>query len=106
MNKTIIVTLTLTTIFCFVQFWKKRERAHEDRRRVLLDRWCRARGDRRDWEDENRFRPNFDDPEYQSLWNIEIGAEDLYLMHIKGRFPAVSWSDYCRLRDSTERAEM
>jgi hypothetical protein len=45
------------------------------------------------WKEEHPWL-NFEHPEYQELWEIEIGAEDLYLLSIKGAKPSTSWSEY------------
>jgi hypothetical protein len=64
---------------------------------LLRVKWQLARDRRKLWRDEHLSYFNHLDPEYVRLWEIEIGAEDLYLLHINRLINAgvaISWSDY------------
>lgn len=46
------------------------------------------------WRMDNPYA-NFYHPEYQRLWEIELGAEALYVMEAAAEFPEeVSWQEY------------
>jgi len=59
-----------------------------------MEKWKTAREKRLLWKDSHPWFYDFDDPEYQRLWEIEIGAGDLYLLSIGGISPGISWSDW------------
>jgi|GEM_PF-1593325 hypothetical protein len=74
---------------------------------LLRKKWKTARKERLLWRDEHWLNFNFDDPEYQRLWEIEIGAEDLYLIRINSvcHGASVSWQDYTHEREESEHQE-
>ena len=74
---------------------------------LLRLKWKTAREERLLWKDEHWLNFNFDDPEYQRLWEIEIGAEDLYLIWIDSvcHGASVSWHDYTHEREESEHQE-
>jgi hypothetical protein len=86
-------------IFALVQI-KKYATVRHDRYlaecNLDLEKWKTAREERKLWEDSHLSCFDFDDPDYQQLWNIEIGAEDLYLLQMsKTCYCAnISWEDY------------
>ncbi|MEN9524474.1 MAG: hypothetical protein RL536_543 [Candidatus Parcubacteria bacterium] len=61
-----------------------------------------AREKRLLWRDSNLSCYDFDHPEYQELWEMEIGAEDIYLLSINGLVHGMSWADYCHERQEFE----
>ncbi len=66
----------------------------DSKRSLLIKRWKLAREERIEWRESYGWM-DFNHPEYQRLWEIEIGAEDLYLLYNKGISYGISWSDYC-----------
>jgi uncharacterized small protein (DUF1192 family) len=67
-----------------------------------MEKWKTAREERIAWQERYQWL-GFDHPEYQKLWEIEIGAEDLYLLSIGGISPGISWSDWRFERRKAER---
>lgn len=86
---------------------KARVDLYHARADLLRKKWNTARERRFLWKDEHMSCFNFDDPEYQRLWDIEIGAEDLYLLYISitCHSPGISWRDYTYEREESEPQE-
>jgi len=74
-------------------YFKSRAALKESQRQSLKVTWESARNKRKLWKEEYPWL-NFDHPDYQELWQIEIGAEDVYLLSINGAKPSTSWSEY------------
>lgn len=74
---------------------------------LLLEKWNTARERRLLWKDQHLWNFNFDDPEYQELWEIEIGAEECYLLGIGNRFgdTRLSWQNYIEEREKSKLEE-
>jgi hypothetical protein len=59
-----------------------------------------ARQERQWWYKDHQMFFDFYHPEYQRLWEIEIGAEALYIIRAQGfigrlaTHAYISWSDY------------
>jgi len=80
--------LMLVCIFlrCFTQWLAKREKRIESKRRSLVEQWQTARNTRIAWEETHCYQNPwawFLDPEYQILWDIEIGVEELCVLYSK-----------------------
>ena len=90
----IIVMLCAMIVLHIWKYIESRLALFHARTDLLREKWKTARVERLLWKDEHWF--NFDDPEYQRLWEIEIGAEDLYLIRINSvcHGTSVSWQDY------------
>ncbi|MDE2188349.1 MAG: hypothetical protein KGJ35_01315 [Patescibacteria group bacterium] len=95
----VLILLSCTLIVS--QAFKKRYTKWERRRQAFENSWKDARKKRIEWKEDHAWL-DFDHPEYQSLWESEIGAEDLYLMYIGRTSPSISWSDYCAERSEAE----
>ena len=70
--------------------------------KLLRTKWELAREGRLLWKEQHWSGFNFHDPEYQRLWEIEIGAEALYLMHGPTYWHAMSWDGYKAERQDFE----
>jgi hypothetical protein len=106
------VIILLTLLALWVQRYIKNRLAALDASIDLLrKKWKMAREERLLWRDEHLhlsyFNFDFNDPEYQRLWNIEIGAEDLYLQRISIACSGamISWYDYTCEREESEHQE-
>ena len=87
----LLIILTFLLVFTQVlKAWAKRKDAEI---KLLLEKWETAREERIAWKERYQWL-GFDHPEYQKLWEIEIGAEDLYLLYIRGISLGISWSDW------------
>lgn len=78
------------------------------RRRQILMRlecnWLDAKMERLSWRincDDTLFY--FDDPVYQELWLIEIGAEDCYLHRVNWPRKNTSWQEYLEEREFCQK---
>ncbi len=95
-TKFLIVLTSLLLIALGLQIVKRKVKTWEARLDFLSSRWQSARQRRLRYVEDHPFF-NFRDTEYQRLFEIEIGAEDLYLLH-RSRFAKgvnISWRDYC-----------
>ena len=90
----VIVVLAVLFFVCWCV--KERLATYEAESKLLQEKWKTAREFRLFWKDKHPFDFNFNDPEYQTLWEVEIGAEDLYLLHISNicHGACISWTDY------------
>lgn len=107
MNRAWILVIILLLILLVSQVIKARMETLEARRKLLLVKWKAARNRRQLWKEEHLSYFDFNNPEYQTLWEQEIGSEDLYLLNIcfwcKG--VSISWSDYCFERKEAKALE-
>ncbi|MDR3558098.1 MAG: hypothetical protein P4L61_01055 [Candidatus Pacebacteria bacterium] len=87
--------LILLTFSLAISQWLKAYLERKDsERKLLMEKWKTVREQRISWQESHPWL-GFDNADYQELWEIEIGAEDLYLLCINGISPGISWSDYC-----------
>lgn len=84
----------MTCALAYLPYFKARIARKNAEIKLLMEKWKLAREKRELWKEEHVWLFNFDDPEYQRLWEIEIGAEDLYLLSISGISSGISWSDW------------
>jgi hypothetical protein len=70
----------------------------------LLERLTRARKNRTNWEDDHQPLL-FGHPEYERLWEIEVGAQDLYVIYGGVGILGSSWVEYCVKRDKAKRED-
>ena len=99
---TAVLLICVLTISQCCKFFTKRDKDTRFKRNFLRGRWKKAKDNRLRWKNEHPWA-SFDDPEYQELWEIEIGAEDLYLLSIKIRGYHISWSDWCFARKKAQQ---
>lgn len=96
-----LLLIILTFLLAFSQAlksWVKRKKAEIE---LFREKWKVAREERITWQ-ERHWWLGFDCPEYQRLWEIEIGAEILYLISMQvtilgvvlTRGASISWSDW------------
>jgi len=105
-----LLFIFLTLVLASRPYFKSRKALKESRQKLLLEKWKTAREQRILWQESYRWL-SFDHPEYQKLWEIEIGAEMLYLLHTEltvlgmnlFRGVSISWSDYCFERKKAEQ---
>jgi hypothetical protein len=71
--------ICVSAFYHYLKAYAERKVAEID---LLREKWKTARERRRLYKEERPWI-NFDDPEYQRLWEIEIGAEDFYILSIK-----------------------
>jgi hypothetical protein len=86
------------------QFWKyrKAQQAHEERMKEhLLKRLMEARMRRTQWEEEHPLFL-FGYPEYEELWEAEIGAQDIFIVFGGMNVPS-SLIEYCTRREKFEK---
>ncbi len=88
----------MVCIFLFAYLVAKVINAHEvnllNEHRALMDNWVDARAARINWLKKNNHLPQPHlDPEYEELWNTEIGAEEL-LFICYGITHRVSYQEY------------
>ena len=78
------------------EYFKSRLAVYDTMSKLLQEKWKTARETRLLWKNEHWLNFNFSDPEYQRLWEIEIGAEDIYLLHLNHvcSGASISWHDY------------
>ena len=93
-----IISLILLLAIPVLQVIKAKMKTFEAESDLLMEKWKLARDRRRGWKEDHRFSFNFNNSEYQTLWDLEIGSEYIYLLHlsdagIKG--DNISWADYC-----------
>jgi hypothetical protein len=89
---TVIYFLILLTINHFKKWFNSRDRIRQGYRA----KWREARNKRLEWKKEHEFSFDFHDPEYQTLWDIEIGCEAAYqILGTTGIGVTISWDDYC-----------
>jgi hypothetical protein len=101
----VAVMLFLVIVLHLWKYIESRIALFHARTDLLRQKWKTARKERLLWKDEHWF--NFDDPEYQRLWEIEIGAEEFYLIRINSvcHSASVSWQDYTHEREESEHQE-
>jgi hypothetical protein len=87
--------------------WSGRKLKNDRVEQALFSKWCQARHDRECWKQNHLEFFNFDDPEYQKLWMIEIGAEDLFFLKLRKGLSwlKISWSGYNVEKNEYERAQ-
>jgi len=103
---TVILLICGFAVSLCCKFFAKLDKDTRFRQNFLMGRWKRARDERMRWKNDHQWA-SFDDPEYQRLWEIEIGAEDLYLLSMMS-WPRIngydtSWHDYCYEQDQAEQ---
>lgn len=71
---------------------------------LLRKRWIIARTQRQLWKKTHHFIFDFHHHEYQRLFQIEIGAEDLYLLSLSPLVieDNISWTDYDREQEQSK----
>jgi hypothetical protein len=105
-----MILVNIFTAFCTVLpllvagYLKKVCEKKEARSMMLEMRWRHARTIRENWKKKwkkdhpyNTF--DFNNTHYQWLYNIEISAEDLYLLSVDGRGCVISWNDWLYERE-------
>lgn len=85
---------------------KKRIRRHLRRIDTLIHCWRLARNERERWKEDHKAFFNFNHPEYQRLFEIEIGAEDIYLMFAGRHARGISMTDYLLEKRLFEQGEL
>ncbi len=95
----------LCTVKMAARWWERKETA-EDARHSLFQAWQQARHDRKQWKEDHREFFDFDHPEYQRLWMIEIGAADLFFLRRDkdSGWVNVSWDKYQTEKKEYEEA--
>lgn len=83
----------LTCVLAFQPYFKARKALKESKRKLLETKLKGARDRRTHWKRDHPWA-GINHPEYQKLWEIEIGAEDLYLLFTREDLPNMSWSEY------------
>lgn len=73
----------------------------------LFHKWCNARHKRVRWKEDRAAFFDFDHPEYQRMWMVEIGAEDVWFMKLPENqsWLKISWRGYCEERARYEKAD-
>lgn len=94
----VLLILMITLGYLAWSVMRDKYRTEEARQKLYLAKWAVAQEKRKLWEDQHYFDLDFKDSEYQRRWEVEIGAEYLYLMSINGFGRAISWDDYCLAR--------
>lgn len=85
---------------CIRTYIREQVARNKSKRELLLEKWRSARQERQQWYEDHRLFFDFYHPEYQRLWEIEIGAEALYIFQEQGclgrltRHVHISWDDY------------
>jgi hypothetical protein len=94
-------------VFCFGGLCYVREKCstRESLTNLLIQKWKTAREKRLLWKEKHYDSFNFYDSDYQELWDLEIGAEDLYLLNLPSQGGNVSWSDYISERREFNEAK-
>ncbi len=96
----ILIKLGITVLVLFFfslpisEYIKSRNLLRESVRKSIFNKYHSARWQRMEWKKDHVDFFDFNHPDYQRLWEIEIGAEDLYLLHLNGIYSGASWSDY------------
>lgn len=91
----ITISIFILGLVVFIEYI----RIFDKKREFFLFEWTKARDERYSWIKKHSYGYDFNDSEYQKLFEIEIGAEILYLIHtdffvFPSKFQAISWSDY------------
>ncbi|HEY4504067.1 MAG TPA: hypothetical protein VJJ28_03085 [Candidatus Paceibacterota bacterium] len=109
MFESIICFFLISIIGLILHFWKLKIETRRYRLDLLFQKWRTHRERRLLWkESHSGFFHNFDfnDPEYQELWNIEIGSQLVYIMALDEYGMKVhsfsSWWIYVQERDENE----
>ena len=100
--------LTAPLLYLLIGLIKRYASENEKLRIDLLEKWENARDDRITWCEDHGSQYNFDHPEYQELWDIEIGADALYIMseiYLVNRPDEISWPEYQAEKLCFERSE-
>jgi len=100
-----IMLILLSSMFVISQKLKSYERRVTSRRKELLFRWKAARSERTRWKDDRVCFFDFNHSEYQRLFEIEIGAEDVYLMYVGKHARGISIVDYHLEKRQSEQEE-
>ncbi len=93
----IIICVLALFIRNYIRVYSARK---ESTRQLLHSAWRLAREHRQQWYEDHRSFFDFYHDEYQRLWDIEIGAEVLYIFHEQGflrrltRHVHISWDGY------------
>jgi hypothetical protein len=98
--------MTLILLICgvlFLSYLKARCERKEAETKLLMEKWKTAREKRKLWRIRNPWS-RVDHEDYEELWRIEIGAEDLYLLSINGQGHAMSYNDYNHERRSLDES--
>jgi len=92
-----------------ILYFESKNRRSGQRPAKLVDVWKKAREQRLAWKKEHATDVNFNfyDPEYQRLWNIEIGAEDYHILcnGLEKITVGVSWGDYIAERNEYSKQD-
>lgn len=103
--KYIFAVIILGLVFVVTQYIKNSFTTYNARAELLKEKWKTARNVRMLWKEAHTQCFDFNDQEYQELWNIEIGAEDLYLLYDRYGW-CISWGDYKFEQKEYEREKM
>ena len=103
MRTLIMLFILIVAMICLIcwKAWKKRR----SRLDALLKKVSEARYKRIRWKMCHPYLFDFYHYEYQQLWDIQIGAELVYI-HNGGCTFFVSWADYCQEREEAERTKI
>lgn len=99
------IVILIAVAIPWLHVLRERTLRKNSERELLLTRWKSAQQERRWWYQDHQTFFDFYHPEYQKLWEVEIGAEALYIFYEQrglGRFTKhvhTSWSDYKMEKD-------
>ena len=94
--------MLIVCILVLVPFFEARANRKVHQKILLREKWKIAREKRILWKEEHPWA-NFDDFEYQELWEIEIGAEVVYIFVTRCRKYGISWSDWSFARKKAQQ---
>lgn len=104
--KAVYFALFLSLCIPLSHYIKLYFKKYDDRFHTLLRIWQKAKQERIEWRKDHYFDFNFDNPEYQKLWHIEIGAEINYIItfnNIIRHKDSESWQSYLCEKSESER---
>lgn len=95
-----IVVCMFTFTLIFSQYWKRRHARQKRMRELLVKKYSEARTRRTQYEEQHEWF-FFGYPEYEELWEAEIGAQDIYIIFGGINIPS-SLIEYCARREKFE----
>ena len=100
---TMILTAVVVKVVC--SHWpKKKQFPHHPEgwkpTRSARHEWIHARRTREHWEMYHTGGFTFHHPQYQYLWEMELGAERFLYLQTGKDEPDSSWTMYCLLREN------
>ena len=104
MTSIVVVIFVIVATATLARLLDRSEARKAARLRTLLDAWKQARQEREDWlKDYPYFKNPFVYPEYEELWQREIGAEALFEIFCNtGSANSPSFREYAQERKHFE----